>query len=81
MSTAIVNVLKPCAFNAEFQYFIPLFEYNFVTLRITARRGMKHQMRGATQAQQGMTFMDNSLLAANVRNRISMQPMRSRTME
>ncbi len=25
------------------------------------QEGMKHQMRGATQAQQGMTFTDNSI--------------------
>ncbi len=38
---------------------------------------MKHQMRGATQAQQGMTLWI-TLMAANFRNRISMQAMRSR---
>jgi hypothetical protein len=55
--TVSVNVDEPGAFNAEFQYFIPLFNKNFMTLETTAKRGMKHEMRmrGATQAQKGMT--------------------------
>ncbi len=50
MCTVSVNVDEPGAFNAEFQYFIPLFNKNFMTLETTAKRGMKHEMRmrGAT---------------------------------
>jgi hypothetical protein len=50
--------IEPCAFYAEFQYFIPLFNkllFNKYSAD-NSQDGMKHQMRGATQAQQGMTL-------------------------
>jgi hypothetical protein len=50
--TVTINVLTPRAFNPESQYFIPLFH----DLADNSQEGMKHQMRGATQAQQGMTL-------------------------
>jgi hypothetical protein len=33
---------------------------NFHVFADNSPEGMKHQMRGATQAQQGVNFMDNS---------------------
>jgi hypothetical protein len=57
-------VLEPCAFNAEFQYFIPLVNKKNYDFAHNSQQGMKqhHQMRGATQAQQtGHDFTtDNS---------------------
>ncbi len=53
MCTATINVLELGAFIAESQYFIPLFNHDFAD---NSQKGMKHQMGGATQAQQGMTF-------------------------
>jgi hypothetical protein len=38
MCTVVINVFDPGAFNPEFQYFIPLFNKNFMTLPRTARR-------------------------------------------
>ncbi len=50
-----INALAPRAFNPESQYFIPLF--NKISWRCGQQpEGMKHQMRGATQAQQGMSL-------------------------
>jgi hypothetical protein len=60
MCTVTINVLEPGAFNAEFQYFIPLFNTHFITLRITARGDEASQMAGETQAQTGHEFPDNS---------------------
>ncbi len=56
LCTVAMNVLEPCAFNAEFQYFIPLFNKNFMTLR----RGMKHQMRGCNSGPTGHDFTDDN---------------------
>jgi hypothetical protein len=51
MCTVATNVLEPRAFNSESQYFIKLHDF-----ANNNQEGMKHQMRGATQAQQGMTL-------------------------
>jgi hypothetical protein len=54
MCTGIINVLKLGAFSPEFQCFIPLF--NKISFADNSQEGMKHQMRGATQAQQDMAL-------------------------
>jgi len=64
MCTVAINVLEPRAFNAESQYFIPLFnKISWLCGQQSGgdQEGMKHQMGGASQAQQGMTF-HNSLV-------------------
>jgi hypothetical protein len=55
MCTVAINVLEPGAFNADSQYFIPLFN-KFHDFAANSQEGMKHQMGGASQPQQGMTF-------------------------
>jgi hypothetical protein len=55
MCTVATNVLEPGAFNPESQYFIPLFN-KISWLCRQQPGGMKHQRRGVTQAQQGMTL-------------------------
>jgi len=55
MCAVTINVLAPRAFNPESQNFIPLFN-KFHDLADNSQEGMKRQMRGATQAQQGMTL-------------------------
>jgi hypothetical protein len=49
MCTGIINVLKLGAFSPESQYFILLF--NKISFVDNSQEGMKHQIRGATQAQ------------------------------
>ncbi len=56
MCTVAINVLEPGAFNAESQYFIPLLMKFHDFADNNSQEGIKHQMRGATQAQQGMTI-------------------------
>jgi hypothetical protein len=53
MCTEAINVLAARALNPESEYFIPLF--NKISLD-NSQEGMKHQMRGATLAQEGMTL-------------------------
>jgi hypothetical protein len=55
MCTVAINVLEPYAFNAESQYFIPWFN-KISDFADNSQEGMKHQTRGATQAQEGMTL-------------------------
>jgi hypothetical protein len=63
MCTVAINVVEPGAFNAESQYFIPLFNrisypylIEFHDFADNIQEGMKHQMGGAAQAQQDITF-------------------------
>jgi hypothetical protein len=55
MCTVATNVLKPGAFTPESQYFIPWFN-KIPWLAANSQEGMNLKMRGATQAQQGMTL-------------------------
>jgi hypothetical protein len=58
MCTVAINVLEPGAFNADSQYFIPLFN-KISWLCGQHPRGdeaSKCEGHGATQSQQGMTF-------------------------
>jgi hypothetical protein len=53
MCTVVIDVLEPGAFNPEslsisYPYLIKFHD--------NSQEGMKHQTRGATQAQQGMTL-------------------------
>jgi len=63
--TVAINVLEPGAFNPESQYFIPLFNKKFHYFADNSQKGMKHQMRGATQAQPGMTLGTTLLCVLN----------------
>jgi hypothetical protein len=49
MCPVIINVLEPSPFNPESQYFIP-FLIKFHDFADNSQEGMKHQMRGTTQA-------------------------------
>jgi len=60
MCTVPINVLAPPALNPEAEYFIPLF--NKISLD-NSQEGMKHQMRGATLAQKGMTLLITLILS------------------
>jgi hypothetical protein len=61
--TVAINVLEPGAFNPESQYFFihTLCLIKFHDFADNSQEGMKHQTRAETQAQQGMTFTENSI--------------------
>jgi len=53
MCTLTIHVLEPGAFNLSISYpYLIKFHY----FANNSQEGIKHQMRGATQAQQGMTL-------------------------
>jgi hypothetical protein len=55
MCIVTIKFIKLSEFIVESQYFIPLL--NKISWFVNnIQEGMKHQMGGATQAQQGMTF-------------------------
>jgi hypothetical protein len=58
LCTLVINIPEPGAFNPQSQDFIPLFN-KISWLCGQQPRGMKHQMRAATQAQKGMTLRAN----------------------
>jgi hypothetical protein len=55
MCIVAINILETRAFNPESQHFISLL-IKFHDFGDKSQEGMKHQMRGATHAQQGMTL-------------------------
>jgi hypothetical protein len=55
MCAVIINALEPSPFTPKSQYFVP-YLIKFHDFADNSQEVMKHQMRGATQAQQGMTL-------------------------
>ncbi len=56
LCTVAINVLEPRAFKTESQYFSYPPGCCLQSHEILLNKGMKHQMRDATQAPQGMTL-------------------------
>jgi len=52
MCTVVISVLEPGAFDPSISYPYLIKFHDFAD---NGQEGMKHQMRGATQAQQAMT--------------------------